>query len=166
MRRGEILALEWSDLDIKGKSLSISKSLKRTENGEVVGDTKTGQSRIISLDHETIRVLIFWRQLQLRIQGSQKIMFTNTTGGYMLLNHPLKTLNRIIDKHKLRPIDIHRFRHIHTTMLILSNPEENSIGAVKDRLGHADVTTTLNLYNHILKEQKVDILDKYIEYVK
>lgn len=166
MRRGEILALNWNDLDIKGKTLSISKSLKRTTKGEVIGDTKTGESRTITLDTQTIRALIFWRQLQLRAQGRQEIMFTNTKGDYMLLNHPLKTLNSIIKKYNLKPIDIHRFRHIHTTMLILSNPEENSIGAVKDRLGHADIKTTLNIYNHVLEEQKIELLDNYLDYVE
>lgn len=166
MRRGEILALEWKDIDFTSKTLAISKSRKRTNLGEVTGDTKTGITRSITLDSETLKILLSWKKEQLKFLGRQKIIFTNSTGGYMLLNHPLKTLNAVIEKHKLRPIDIHRFRHIHTTMLILSNKSENSLGAIMERLGHTDIKTTMNIYNHIMKEEKEEVLNNYIEYLK
>lgn len=166
MRRGEILALEWSDLNFTSKSLTISKSRKRTKDGEVTGDTKTGQPRTINIDDETLKILLDWKKLQFNIQGRQEIMFTNTTGGYMLLNHPLKTLNSVIKKHNLKPIDIHRFRHIHATMLILSNKNENSLGAIMERLGHTDIRTTMNIYNHIVEEEKEEVLNNYLEYLK
>ena len=173
MRRGEILALEWSDLDIKGKSLSITKSRKRIENKgtgtsksvEVTGDTKTGNERVISLDETTLTLLKKWQLMQLKVYGRKNIIFNNTLGDYIILSTPIKRLNRIIKKHNLREIDIHRFRHIHTTMLILANPNEGSITSIMDRLGHADVETTLNIYAHIYKEQKIDVLENYIEYL-
>ena len=165
MRRGEILALNWSDLDFKGKCLTISKSRKRTANGEVTGDTKTGFTRVISIDNETLRILNNWRIYQLKLEGRQPIMFTNTKCDYMLLNHPLKVLQSIINKHDLRAIDIHRFRHIHTSMLILSNKNEGSLGAIMERLGHTDIKTTMNIYNHIVKEEKEEVLTNYLEYL-
>ncbi|MDO4778498.1 MAG: site-specific integrase [Tissierellia bacterium] len=166
IRRGEILALEWSDLDFKNKVLTISKSRKRTAKGEVTGDTKTGSVRDVAIDAETLKILLEWRKKQLQIQGIQKIIFTNSKKTYILLNHPLKVLNSIIEKHNLRPIDIHRFRHIHTTMMILSNKSENSLGAIMERLGHTDIKTTMNIYNHIMDEEKEEILNNYLEYLK
>ena len=183
MRRGEMLALEWNDLSFLDGILTINKSRKVVSNPrhiegskeprkiETTGDTKTGDDRTIKLDKKTIDILYKWRVEQTKLVGSQKLMFTNTNGKCMLLNHPLKILNSILDKIdlidgvNLTRIDVHRFRHIHTTMLILSNKSKNSLGAIMNRLGHADITTTLNIYNHIMKEEKVDVLESFIEYI-
>lgn len=166
MRRGEILALEWSDFDITKRNLTISKSRKRVLDGEVTGDTKTGKERNIVIDLETIKILMQWRQTQLKVQGRQKIMFTNSKQTYMLLNHPNKILQAVTKKYDLPKIDIHRFRHIHTSMLIEANPNEGAIAAVMDRLGHADIKTTMNIYTHVMESKKQDILDNYLEYLE
>lgn len=177
MRRGEILALEWSDLDFKNKTLSISKSRKRVgtknlkdykgsaKSIEVTGNTKTGDDRVITLDVETMKILQEWKVEQSKFYGINKIMFTNSKNDYIIDSTPLKILNRSIKDLNLPKINIHRFRHIHTTMIILANKNRNSLPAIMDRLGHSDITTTINIYNHIMGEEKVDIVTNYIEYL-
>lgn len=163
MRRGEIIALEWSDL--KGNMLTISKSRKREKSGEVTGDTKTSTIRQILIDDATLKILHKWKKEQFRLYGRLDIMFNNKFGSYILLNHPIKVLHSVTDKHNLRRIDIHRFRHIHTSMLIYANKNQNSLGAIMDRLGREDIRTTLNIYNHIIGDNKEEVLDEFIKYL-
>ena len=57
-----------------------------------------------------------------------------------------------VQKYKELPqITIHGLRHTHATLLILNG---ENIKIVSDRLGHKDVTTTLNTYTHVMKEMK------------
>lgn len=177
MRRGEILALEWKDISFKNKTLTINKSRKVANNPdfvsggneprkiEITGSTKTGDKRTIEIDSETLNILQEWKKKQVEMFGIQKIIFTNSEGDYLRLNYPIKVLNSITKKYHLREIDIHRFRHIHTTMLILANRNKNSLATIMQRLGHTDISTTLNIYNHIVKEEKEEILDNYINYI-
>lgn len=60
-----------------------------------------------------------------------------------------KNVNKYKDK--LPQISIHGLRHIHATLLILNG---ENIKIVSDRLGHNDITTTLNTYTHIMEEMK------------
>lgn len=166
MRRGEILALEWSDINFKGKAITISKSRKKTQAGEITGDTKTSNVRTISIDNETLRIMKEWKKLQNELIGKNKIVFTNSKCTYMTLSSPYKILMDLTEKYNLPVIDIHRFRHIHTSMLILSNSSEGALGAIMERLGHSDIKTTMNIYNHVLKEQKDEILNNFLEYIE
>ena len=166
MRRGEILALEWNDLDFTNNMLKISKSRKYTTNGEVTGSTKTNKSRDISIDKTTMSILHSWRKEQFRLIGRCELMFSKLDKSYIGLNYPIKVLDSITKKYHMTKIDIHRFRHMHTTMLMQANQSEGSLPAIMDRLGHSDITTTLNIYNHVMEKDKVNILDNLIENIK
>lgn len=163
-RRGELLALTWDDIDFKHKTVTINKSLARTKKGFLVKSTKnTSSDRVVALPSECITLLqkLNLEQKERRLMlGSawddQNIVFTQNMGGYMDTNTPTHSIKRIIKRYneshevQLPLISFHGLRHTSATLLISQN---NDIKTVSARLGHSDVSTTLNIYSHALKER-------------
>ena len=143
MRIGEILALQPND--IHDDYISVTKTTKKAGNYDVItGDTKGKNTRNITVPAEIISILrsltpnknnfLFYgeRDKQLMCEGD--------------IQYPWKCILRDCGvTHK----KIHAIRHTHATHLL-----ENgiSITQVSNRLGHSKVSTTLNVYSHILKD--------------
>ena len=155
MRRGEILALEWTDLD--EDILSVNKAISRDENGNAIISTpKTKSSvRTIVLDKETARIMKWYHAI-----NNGKYIF----GGNKPIpdSLPRKWLVSIAKRAGLRPISIHGFRHTHCSLLFESGatPKE-----VQERLGHSSSEITLNIYTHISERQKTSTPNRLAEYL-
>ena len=156
MRIGEILALQQND--IHEDYISVTKTTKKAGNYDVItGATKGKKTRNITVPAEIISVL---RSLTPNENGflfygerDKKLMCEGD------MQYPWKCILRDCGiAHK----KIHAIRHTHATHLL-----ENgiSITQVSKRLGHSRVTTTLNTYSHILKDDNKEniILDKVNE---
>ena len=165
-RRGELVALTWDDLDFTNATISIVKSVCRVKKKIIIKSTKTKKSaRTISLPEIVISLAQEWKKEQAYYRlsiGSQwkngGYIFTRWNGEMMGLETPYQILHRVInnynatqtDESALLPlIPLHGLRHTAATLLIGSNV---NIRTVASRLGHSDVTTTLNIYSHALKE--------------
>lgn len=61
---------------------------------------------------------------------------------------------------------LNRAYRLEPLIKLISNKSENSLGAIMERLGHTDIKTTMNIYNHIMDEEKEEILNNYLEYLK
>jgi integrase len=157
-RRGELLALRWSDFD--GKAISISKN--RTKAGrEVVelNSTKGGNNgqRRVPLDIETIEQFQVHRKNQLKERLAMGQHWQET--GYVFVQEnglPLSTntvsdlYRKLIKKAGLRPNRLHDQRHLHATELLrLGEP----LHVVAQRLGHRDAMVTATIYAHVSNEQ-------------
>jgi integrase len=157
-RRGELLALKWTDFD--GDAITISKS--RTEiNGAVIeqnttkGGTK-GQRRV-PLDIETINLFTAHRKRQLIERMSAGEVWHET--GYIFVQEnglPLypSTVTglflKLSENAGLRLIRLHDLRHIHATELLrLGEP----LHVVAKRLGHRDAMVTATIYAHVSDQQ-------------
>lgn len=162
MRRGEVLALEWTDLE--DSIISITKTRARGTSGDITQDTpKTEKSnRTIYIDPKTEKLLMEWKKTQTSLMGFTKIMFTNTKGNYIRLTHPIKRLHAIIKKNDLKSITLHGLRHTHTTLLVKSGVP---IDEIMDRLGHEDIQTTIGIYNHISNDNKKRATNKVINFL-
>lgn len=158
MRKGELLALTWNDIDFSSNAISINKTVSENENGQpIVQTTKTKKSmRVISMDQQTMAILREWQLKQRKalfalgynaINGNQ-IVFQGKNNKHL----PKTTLNRIFRKiqirNKLKIIPIHGLRHTHCSLLLAAGVPVND---VKDRLGHANIQTTLDIYAHVTK---------------
>ena len=165
-RRGELLALRWEDIDFESHTVTINKSLAKTKkDGYFIKTTKNKTSdREVSIPVECENLLM---RLQTEQKGKrfafgsawqgQGNIFTRENGYYMDINTPRKSLQRIIERYnethddKLPVIPFHGLRHTSATLLITQSNID--IKTVSARLGHADVSTTLNIYTHALKER-------------
>ncbi len=170
-RRGELLALRWSDFD--GKSIMITKS--RLEVAGVAFEqlsTKggsNGQRRVI-LDSETIDLFNSHRkrQLQERILIGEHwqdgdFVFTQENGLPLDPGTPSHLFGKMIKKAGLRDIRLHDLRHLHATELLrLGEP----LHVVAQRLGHRDAMVTATIYAHVSNEQDETASQKFANATK
>ena len=176
LRRGELVALEWSDLDFTDNSVSITKSTACVGGKPVTKTTKTNSSiRKISVPASVMALAKKYKkeQMQYRLAiGSQwegeNHIFIQWNGKQMHPDTPYKTFKKIIKRYnatvkneaeKLPDIPLHGLRHTSATLLISQNVD---VKTVSNRLGHAQTSTTMDIYSHALKkmdEQAAVVLD-------
>ena len=177
LRKGELYALKWADIDFQSEALSISKSLGRLDGQAVEKGTKNNFSvRKIKLDSETISILQEWKsncqkeKAQLAVAPlsiEQDFIFTycTRTGSIEPLHADYinNVLSRIIRKHGLRKISPHGFRHTHATLMIEIGVDP--VNTAK-RLGHASSQMTLDTYSHSTANGEDRSIKQFASYLK
>ena len=169
LRRGELLGLEWSDIDFKNKTISINRTLVSINGRLSVQSPKTKRStRTISLDDSTVQVLKNWKLEQKKTffkNGikSRNIVITNTVGGYFDFGNFRDDLQTFISKHKLKQFSVHSLRHTHASLLFEAGIEPKTIS---DRLGHSNIQTTLDMYTHLNDRQRSDVADRLLKFLE
>ena len=169
LRRGELCGLEWEDINFDEGIVCINKSvLYSTSKGVYEDSTKTKSSnRAINIPNDMIKLLRQYKaeQSERRLsmgdswQNSGKV-FTSEKGGYI---NPIALslwFKKFIRRHSLPDIHFHSLRHTAATLLIAGGVD---IATVSKRLGHADKTTTLNIYTHAVKSADKAAADKLQE---
>lgn len=150
-RIGEALALEWSDIDLKKGIISISKTLNRYQ------ETNTPKSkaglREIDIDKDTISLLKQYKKRQ-QVQSwqlgrSEGIVFTPFTTKYAYACLLRKRLQGHFKSAGVPDISFHGFRHTHATIMLYAGIEAKDL---QYRLGHSNISMTLNTYVHATKE--------------
>lgn len=166
-RRGEILGLKWDKVDYEKNRIHICNNILYTPDRGVYEDTpKTEKSkRYITLPLETINELKAYRQYQAQEFLKSGIpynlngyVFTQYDGTPMHPDSVTDYLNKFSKKYNLPHINAHAFRHTMASMLYFNGVDSVSISK---RLGHAQVSTTANIYAHIMEEadqRNADIL--------
>ncbi len=153
-RRGELLALRWSDFD--GSSITISKN-RGSVNGEVIeqNSTKGGTNgqRPVMLDKETVELFNAHRRRQLEERFALGEHWQDT--GYVFVqedglpiypNTVSHVFTKLSKKAGVRPIRLQDLRHLHATELLrLGEP----LHVVANRLGHRDAMVTATIYAHV-----------------
>lgn len=160
IRRGEVLALTWNDINFKNKTLNIDKSLSIGLDYKVIlSTTKTEKSkREILLDDKTIINL-----KKLKLQKQSEIIFCNSKGDYRRLSDISDKLKQIIKHTNIKDIRVHDLRHTHASLLFASGANAKE---VQDRLGHTDIKTTLNIYTHVTKDNTEKTVDRFVDYLE
>jgi integrase len=174
MRRGELLALRWRDIDLDSGTVSIRRSVGVVRvhgQGATLneGPTKTGRPRVIDLDDDTVTVLRAWRReragMALQLGRDTAIVFGDHEGDH---RHPdrfsrlfAQTLARCArDLGEAAPpvIRLHDLRHTHATILLASGV---NVKVVSARLGHANSTVTLGVYAHVMPGDQKAAADRF-----
>lgn len=153
MRRGELCGLKWSDVDMANGTITISETRLNVDGQILVESPKTRQSRrTVSLDAGTIDELAKFRNLQ----NDAKIRLGSWHSAYVLTDLDGQPVNpdrvsrlfkRACANAGLPVPRLHDTRHTAVTLGISSGVP---IHVVAGRVGHANVTTTLNTYSHFL----------------
>ena len=183
-RRGEVMGLKWSAVDLENGNLKIENNLLYSKELGVYEDTtKTDTStRIIRIPDETVQLLkeykAEWESMR-RIFGTSWNHFLQMPNGkgeiknqyaeYLFVRedknkvgYPIspdsltKWLDRFSKRHGLPHINPHAFRHTLASVLCMQNVDMTTISKW---LGHKNVTTTLNIYEHILEQGKEQVVN-------
>lgn len=162
MRRGEVVGLKWSDLDIAAKRVSIVRTMQCVGGQPVEFGVKTRTSRrCIDLDGTTIAHLQAW-QRRLREDGlgcgRDDWMFCNTTARFLNPQSLSQLFNRITTAAGLPRIRFHDLRHTHASLLIAAGVP---IKVVTERLGHAHPGFTMKTYQHVMPGMSAAAADQF-----
>lgn len=174
LRRGELLALTWSDIQSLDNNVLVNIN-KTLVGGKNVNPPKTAASfrQVPIEDAELVQMLKKWKQRQkvLLHEFSQKIkkdneqlLFTTHANQALDLVTPNRWLSAIIDKNGLTPrINLHRTRHSFISNLLMAGV---SVPVVQKLAGHSSPTTTLKIYSHINQQSKKDAAHILASYFK
>jgi len=152
MRRSELLALRWEDLDADAGTISVHRALVSVayELHETHGKTSTAR-RCIDLDPTTVGRLVHWHdRLESELNRSVRLddyLFPTVEGRP---THPdlfSQAFNRLIARIDLPRLRLHDLRHTHATLLLKAGVP---IKVVSERLGHATPGFTMATYQHVL----------------
>lgn len=153
MRKGEALALDWSDIDYKRREISITKTLAYGLGGKYgiqTPKTKAGV-RNVPLTDKMEQVLKEYRS------DLCPHLFHTTDGNYLRLSKPAQWL-QMVYKHDpdLRQIRIHGFRHTFASLLIAADPSIKPTD-VQALLGHESIDITMEIYTHATQESRKNV---------
>lgn len=166
-RRGEVLGLKWDNVDFDHNRIHICNSILYKPDIGVYEETpKTETSiRFVTLPLETMKLLRKYRTWQneerLRLgeyYQYQGFVFSQDNGQPMHPDSVKRWLNKFSARHDLPHVNPHAFRHTMASMLYFNGVDSVSISK---RLGHAQVSTTANIYAHVMEEadqRNADIL--------
>ena len=164
LRRGEMAALQWKDIDLVKNTISIYQSRVHTTLGIIEKAPKTqAGKRTITIGHDVANALRDAKSIYDKAVRSNPA-FKDL--GYVLFKengepfHPdslTQKWERFIAKHKLPSIRLHDLRHSNATAMIAAGINAK---VVQHRLGHANVSITLNTYTHVLPEMDQEAADK------
>jgi integrase len=155
MRRGEILGLKWSNVDLDNAVISITAARVKAGKQTVESTPKTGSSiRKIDLLPSTIEIFKQWEKQQRMFKWNlgedyldEDYVCTWSDGRPLKPDYISQTSSIILKKANLPHIRFHDLRHTHATLLLLNNTNPK---IVAERLGHKDVYITLDTYSHLL----------------
>jgi integrase len=186
-RRGELLALHWPALDLDAAEVTFSGSTDVIEGERIEDTTKSGRSRVVALDAGTVAAMREHRRRQLeeRMRAGPMwidtdLVFTAEDGAPVYPDTLTALMRKLIADHNepaipgrgrghprtplpRPPARLHDLRHVHATTLLLAGVP---VHVVANRLGHADPSTTLRVYAHVLREQAAGAADVFARAVE
>ena len=184
LRHGEAYAVQWKDIDFEAKELHIQRQIQyreseTDENGNSIlyfSTPKYNSFRTVQLDDETIALLKrtkeqqeknreeydsyyvhYYEEAHTRILNTvgngEELYFVNCNAdGSFIKPRTMQHASRVIHQElNLPSFDYHSLRHTHCTELLESGVPPK---VVQMRLGHKDIRTTLNIYEHITKKME------------
>lgn len=153
-RRGELVALQWADIDLKAGTLCIRRNVTQSNTELHVGTTKTGKERTVAIDAGTVAVLKSWERackedalaFGVKLQPTTWVFPQRPDGREPIWPSTLTSAwRKLADTHDLGGVRLHDLRHAVATSLIAEGLDPR---LVADRLGHSNILTTLGIYAH------------------
>jgi integrase len=160
MRQGELIALEWGDIDWIGNFIEVRRSVWRG----ITGTPKSGKRRRVDMNDRLKAVLqqhhtrMKAEALKAGVAVPAQVFTSEALTPYDGTN-VLKSFRAVLRKAKIREIRFHDLRHSYASWLIAN---KESLAYVRDQLGHHSIQITVDLYGHLIpgeNRQAVNRLD-------
>lgn len=165
-RRGEILALTWSDIEFESKVAAITKSLEQTRAGLRIKAPKSNRMRAVPLPSSLIAVLRDHRRQQEEqrqlfgpdYRADLDLVFADADGNYLRPDPLSAAVSKIATRAGFTHVGLHSLRHSHGSHLLSAGVP---LPAVSKRLGHSNPAITLKVYSHALQKDEVQAADTW-----
>ncbi|MDP2842941.1 MAG: site-specific integrase [Acetobacterium sp.] len=163
LRIGELLALTWDDLSFENKEISASKQMtytkdrttKKYANKITTPKTKAG-TRVVPLPEfliprlKELRVKELEKKMRLQNKCADlNLVFAAKLGGYLAFSSVRTSLDAILQENSIEHFKVHSLRHTYATRLFELGEQPKTVQSL---LGHSDITMTMNVYTHVLKD--------------
>ncbi len=161
VRRGELLGLRWSDVDLKAGTLTVNQSLERIKGKVAFKAPKTKTSRrSITLPAATVQALQEHRlaQAEERLtlglgRDPRGLVLTSAIGEPRDADSLTKAFGRLVAATAVTPITFHGLRHTHISHLLMDGVH---VKVVSERAGHANINVTLSVYAAYIPSMQAD----------
>lgn len=166
LRRGELLALRWDDLNLGNAILSVRRSAAKLHDGTIIlqePKTKEGE-RSVALPSNVVEALLKHREQQAEHKGKlgkaycdKCLIFANEFGGVINPSNLQRHYKKMLTRAGLPEIRFHDLRHTHATLMLEQGVHPK---IVQERLGHNSIQITLDTYSHALPNLQAEAADK------
>ena len=155
LRRGELLAVRWQDIDLDRGILHVNQAIEQTKAAIRIKPPKTRKGRRkITLPLSAVEMLQAHkvRQLEERMalglgRNERGLVFTRYDGETINPANFSKEFKRIVGRANIRPVSLHALRHTHITNLLVQGVHPK---IASERAGHASVAITMDIYSHAI----------------
>jgi integrase len=168
MRRGELLGLQWGDVDLEAGTVRVARSVEQVKDAVALKAPKTRSGRrTVRVAASVMDVLreVRRQQLEQRLAlGAGKLpddapVFSALDGGLRRPDVLTQQWARAVESEKLPDVTLHALRHTHVSQLIAAGLD---VVTISKRIGHADPAITLKVYSHLFKntdDRAADVVD-------
>ena len=171
VRRSELLGVRWSDIDLKGATVTIRQTVLNSEDGHrPEEDQKTvASARTIHLDRRTVATLRAHRAAQAKTRlaagaawEDNDLVFTRLNGDWWNPDSISSAFRRAVGVAGVPVIRLHDVRHSHASLLLKAGVNAK---VVSERLGHSSVALTLDTYAHVLPGMQPEAAEMFMRLV-
>lgn len=151
LRKGEALALKWDDVDLLKSCVMVSKSFSKLGGRGVMGATKNRKNRVLPIPPELAKILLRRYEgwgLRPEIASSFYLFGVDGPANPSTPNHVLK---RLCTRAGIEPVRVHDLRHTYGSLSLRAGVP---LEVVSERMGHSNPTVTLNIYRHLLEDER------------
>lgn len=162
MRRGEVLGLRWSDVDLDQRTVAVRQTVINVAYKVTMSEPKTARGRrTISIDPATAAVLRAHRESQVTGPSSHVtddgLVFCREDGAPIHPDLFTQTFDRAVKRLGLRRVRLHDLRHTYATLALRAGVDAKTVSS---RLGHSTVAFTLDVYTKAVPQLDREAADK------
>jgi integrase len=160
MRLGEVLGLQWGDVDFNGRFITVRRGISRGK----IETPKNDKSRRVDMSRHLAETLSELRK-QRRVEDFRKgrgegpeWIFPSATQKPLVASHwRSRVFEKALAKAGLRKIRIHDLRHGYASMMIQAG---ESLAYIRDQLGHHSIKVTVDIYGHLAPDGNKEAVDR------
>ena len=157
LRQSELLGLQWRDIDLAARALSVRRALiKFPSGGMELAAPKSGSARVVDLPPESVEAL----SMRLPSGGSVggNFVFCHPNGAPLDPDRVTQTFWSMARRAGLRDFRFHDLRHTHASLMLSQGVH---LKIVSERLGHSSIAVTGDLYSHVLPTVQREAVERF-----
>jgi len=158
LRQGELIGLQWPDIDFDGDAVTVQRSLEEISGKVRIKEPKTGKGHRIDLPQFAMEAMRDHRADMLAEGNIAAPVFCAPEGGWLRKGNVYRrSFMPMVKAAGVPRIRFHDLRHTHATLLLLAG---ENVKVVSERLGHASIKVTLDTYSHVLPSMQKAAAEK------